>query len=70
MSKVAKADYKDLIDVWWETARVLEALPGADDTHVGWHSSIFEKILVQCGWTVEEWNEAVETDKLKVKGKN
>jgi hypothetical protein len=60
-----KADYLELVDAWWKSAEALEALPGAADYRVDWHSRIFETVLRHCGWTVEEWNNVVEAEKAK-----
>ena len=68
MSNAARAKYGDLVDAWWETAKALEAMPGADAVRVNWHAKIFERILAQCGWTVEEWNVSVATEKNTTKG--
>jgi len=68
MLNAVKADFSELADTWWKTATALEALPGAEQVRVDWHAHVFEKILVQCGWTVQEWNEVVASKKNK--GKN
>lgn len=56
-----KANYDDLADAWWKTAHCMKAVP-SDETSEAmkiWHSVVFEKILIQCGWTIEEWNQIV-----------
>ncbi len=60
-----KADYRELVDAWWKTADALEALPGAERIRVDWHARMFEGILTQCGWTVQEWNIVVASEKEK-----
>lgn len=65
MLNAARAEYKDLVDAWWATAAVLEAMPPADESKVNWHAHIFGKILAQCGWTVEEWNDHIAAEKNK-----
>jgi hypothetical protein len=56
-----KAELTDLIDVWWKTADIMEASSAsASQERKSWHAHIFEKILIQCGWTIEEWNEAMD----------
>jgi len=67
MTNDSKAKYMDLVDTWWKTADVLDARPPANDTRVSWHAHVFEKILIQCGWSVQEWNETIEIEKAKRK---
>ena len=58
MTNEAKADYVDLVDVWWKTAEVFEVgAVAAEPARVNWHASVFERILIQCGWSVQEWND-------------
>ena len=56
-----KADYDDLADAWWKTAKCMKAIPQEETSEAirVWHSTVFEKILIQCGWTIEEWNQIV-----------
>lgn len=65
MTTESKAEYVDLVDAWWKTAEVLEARPPTEDVRVNWHARVFEKILTQCGWSVQEWNETIEAEKTK-----
>lgn len=60
-----KAEYVDLVDTWWKTADVLDARPPTNEARSNWHAVVFERILVQCGWSVQEWNEIIETEKPK-----
>ncbi len=55
---------EDLIDVYWKTADALDA-DSDDGPRHEWHLQVFEKILIHCGWTVDEWN--TEMDLLKTK---
>lgn len=61
----AKAEFNDLVDAWWKTAAALEAVPPADEQRINWHAFVFEKILTQCGWSVQEWNDHIEATKNK-----
>lgn len=61
-----KPEYNELVDAWWKTAEVLDAMPGCDESRKSWHANVFEKILTSCGWTVQEWNEAVDASKKSV----
>lgn len=62
-----KAEFHELVDTWWKTAEALEAMPGAcEPGRKDWHAWVFERILDYCGWTTQEWNDAVEAQKLKV----
>lgn len=61
-----KPEYHELVDAWWKTAEVLDALPGCDPNRSVWHAHVFERILDQCGWTVQEWNAAVDLQKQKI----
>jgi hypothetical protein len=56
-----KADYDELADAWWKTAKCMNAVPSEETSEAirVWHSTVFEKILIQCGWTIEEWNQIV-----------
>ncbi len=63
----AKAQLSDLIDAWWKTAKEMNAMPDtASDSLKLWHAGVFESILIQCGWTTLEWNEAVVPKKENV----
>lgn len=58
-----KAELADLVETWWSTARVMEAMPGkCSAERSSWHAHTFEKILTQCGWTTTEWNEAIDQE--------
>lgn len=61
-----KPDFHELVETWWKTAEVLEAVPPCDESRTSWHAHVFERILKQCGWTVQEWNEAVDLQKKKI----
>ncbi len=61
-----KPEYHELVDAWWKTAEALDALPGCDRSRTDWHANVFEGILKQCGWTVKEWNDAVDLQKQRV----
>ena len=61
-----KPEFHELVETWWATAEALEALPGCPPSRTDWHAHVFERILEQCGWTVKEWNEAVDLQKQKI----
>lgn len=55
-----KADIHELIDIWWKTAEIMDAMPATASQELkNWHAYVFEKILIQCGWSVTEWNNTV-----------
>ncbi len=60
---MSEVTYEDLVDAWWKTADAMNVTK--DDSCPkwlrSWHTSVFERILQQCGWTVERWNHAVES---------
>jgi hypothetical protein len=61
-----KANLDDLIDTWWKTAEVMGISSDEWVAKKEWHAHVFETILRYCGWTVSEWNEAmnkIEEDK-------
>lgn len=59
-----RADFDELVDAWWKTARAMDAMPGdCSDKRRDWHAWNFEKVLTSNGWTTAEWNEAVEARK-------
>lgn len=60
-----KPEFHELVETWWRTAEVMEAMPGSEETRINWHAHVFERILVSCGWTTEEWNDAVDLQKQK-----
>lgn len=60
-----KATLEDLIDVWWKTADIMGASSQEDPTKCAWHSHVFDNILIHCGWTVDEWNEALEIESVR-----
>ena len=61
MNIESKAEYDDLVDAWWKTADALDARPPTEESRINWHAHVFERILVQCGWSVQEWNEITIT---------
>lgn len=64
LTSMGKAKLNDLIDTWWKTAEAMEARPGeCSPERSAWHASVFESVLIQCGWSVSEWNEAVDNTK-------
>jgi hypothetical protein len=65
MDENAKPEFHVLVETWWSTAEALEAMPGCEPPRASWHAHVFERILEQCGWTVQEWNEAVDLQKKK-----
>jgi hypothetical protein len=58
-----KTDFSELVEAWWKTAEALNALPGCEPSRTSWHAHVFERILIMCGWTTEEWNEAVDLER-------
>lgn len=62
---MTKPEFHELVDTWWKTAEILEAMPGCEKARTDWHASVFERILSQVGWSTEEWNVAVEQQKRK-----
>lgn len=63
MATDCKAAYKDLVDAWWKIAEAMDAMPPATEARSQWVSNVFGRLLDQCGWTIDEWNEAVDTEK-------
>lgn len=63
---IQKPEFIELVETWWATAEALEAMPGCEPSRSSWHAHVFERILEQCGWSVSEWNEAVDLQKRKV----
>ena len=63
MTNEAKADYVDLVDAWWKTAELFEVTPTTvEAVRTSWHAHVFERILIQCGWSVQEWNDTIASE--------
>lgn len=58
-----KAQLNDLIDTWWKTTEIMDVTNNSPQERINWHAYVFERILMQCGWTSEEWNKAVVPEK-------
>lgn len=59
---MSEVKYEDLVDTWWKTAAAMNVTKDESCPAWlrGWHTAVFERILQQCGWSVERWNRAVE----------
>jgi hypothetical protein len=59
-----RAEYADLVGLWWDLVELYEITDHENRVGGKWdqHDVLFTKTLIQCGWTLEEWNWACDAD--------
>ena len=51
--------FDQLEDAWWSIYEAYDAFVDSQEFRVHRTRTAFEMLLVQCGWSIEEWNKKV-----------